>query len=159
MADGIQMVNKTFSLPMGTRFVAGESTEGNTLYYSLKEKAYVVPTILESVHTMFLQGTRVITAPIALEGKDNGVLFKNNNPEEPKFLCVGNNPDRKNIYGAALGLYNSRIVKLINKKGQLKSSVIIDELLTIYFNNVLPFSVSIYFCFGCFGLSGYSCST
>ena len=51
-----------------------------------------------------------------------------NNPEEPKILCVGNNPDRQNIYGAALGLYNSRIVKLINKKGQLKSSVIIDEL-------------------------------
>jgi hypothetical protein len=51
-------------------------------------------------------------------------------------LCVGNNPDRQNIYSAALGLYNSRIVKLINKKGQLKSSVIIDELPTIYFRGL-----------------------
>ena len=59
-----------------------------------------------------------------------------NNPEELKILCVGNNPDRQNIYGAALGLYNSRIVKLINKKGQLKSSVIIDELPTIYFKGL-----------------------
>ena len=59
-----------------------------------------------------------------------------NNPEEPKILVVGNNPDRQNIYGAALGLYNSRIVKLINKKGQLKSSVIIDELPTIYFKGL-----------------------
>ena len=59
-----------------------------------------------------------------------------NNPEEPKILCAGNNPDRQNIYGAALGLYNSRIVKLINKKGQLKSSVIIDELPTIYFKGL-----------------------
>lgn len=59
-----------------------------------------------------------------------------NNPEEPKILCVGNNPDRQNIYGAALGLYNTRIVKLINKKGQLKSSVIIDELPTIYFKGL-----------------------
>lgn len=59
-----------------------------------------------------------------------------NNPEDPKILCVGNNPDRQNIYGAALGLYNSRIVKLINKKGQLKSSVIIDELPTIYFKGL-----------------------
>ena len=50
-----------------------------------------------------------------------------NNPKEPKVLCVGNNPDRISIYGAALGLYNSRIVKLINKKKQLKSCVIIDE--------------------------------
>lgn len=59
-----------------------------------------------------------------------------NNPKEPKILCVGNNPDRQNIYSAAIGLYNSRIVKLINKKGQLKSSVIIDELPTIYFRGL-----------------------
>ena len=59
-----------------------------------------------------------------------------NNPDEPKILCVGNNPDRQNIYSAALGLYNSRIVKLINKKGKLKSSVIIDELPTIYFRGL-----------------------
>ena len=59
-----------------------------------------------------------------------------NNPREPKVLVVGNNPDRQNIYSAALGLYNSRIVKLINKKKQLKSSVIIDELPTIYFRGL-----------------------
>ena len=59
-----------------------------------------------------------------------------NNPNKPKVLVVGNNPDRQNIYSAALGLYNSRIVKLINKKKQLKSSVIIDELPTIYFRGL-----------------------
>ncbi|WP_254528637.1 MULTISPECIES: conjugal transfer protein MobC [unclassified Sphingobacterium] len=59
-----------------------------------------------------------------------------NNPQEPKILCVGNNPDRQNIYSSALGLYNSRIVKLINKKGQLQSSIIIDELPTIYFRGL-----------------------
>ena len=59
-----------------------------------------------------------------------------NNPNEPKVLVVGNNPDRQNIYSATLGLYNSRIVKLINKKKQLKSSVIIDELPTIYFRGL-----------------------
>ena len=59
-----------------------------------------------------------------------------NNPDDPKVLVVGNNPDRQNIYGAALGLYNSRIVKLVNKKGQLKSSIIIDALPTIYFKGL-----------------------
>lgn len=59
-----------------------------------------------------------------------------NNPQEPKILCVGNNPDRQNIYSAALGLYNSRIVKLVNKKGRLKSAIIIDELPTIYFRGL-----------------------
>lgn len=59
-----------------------------------------------------------------------------NNPQEPKVLCVGNNPDRQNIYSAALGLYNSRIVKLINKKGRLKCAVVVDELPTIYFRGI-----------------------
>jgi len=59
-----------------------------------------------------------------------------NDPAAPKILCVGNNPDRQNIYSAALGLYNSRIVRLINKKGKLKSSVIIDEQPTIYFRGL-----------------------
>lgn len=75
-----EMVNKTFSLPMGTRFVADESTDGNAQYYSLAEKAYVIPSILVSAHTLFQQATKVITAPISLDGKDNSVLFKNNNP-------------------------------------------------------------------------------
>src|SRR5690606_32824015 len=59
-----------------------------------------------------------------------------NNPQEPKILCMGNNPDRQNIYSSALVLYNSRIVKLINKKGQLQSSIVIDELHTIYFRGL-----------------------
>ncbi|MBC6992511.1 conjugal transfer protein MobC [Hymenobacter sp. BT491] len=59
-----------------------------------------------------------------------------NNPAEPKVLCVGNNPERKGIYGAALGLYNARLVKLINHKGRLKSSLIIDELPTFYFKGL-----------------------
>lgn len=59
-----------------------------------------------------------------------------NNPEEPKVLVVGNNPDRQNIYGAALGLYNSRIVKVINKKHKLKSAIIVDELPTIFFKGL-----------------------
>ena len=59
-----------------------------------------------------------------------------NNPEEPKVLCVGNNPDRQNIYSAALGLYNARIVKLVNQKGRLESSIIVDEVPTIYFRGL-----------------------
>jgi type IV secretory pathway TraG/TraD family ATPase VirD4 len=59
-----------------------------------------------------------------------------NNPEEPKVLCVGNNPERQAIYGAALGLYNARLVKLVNQKGKRKSSLIIDELPTIYFKGL-----------------------
>jgi hypothetical protein len=80
--------------------------------------------------------SRMISPQLYWVMTGNDFTLDINNPDEPKILCVGNNPDRQNIYSAALGLYNSRIVKLINKKGQLKSSVIIDELPTIYFRGL-----------------------
>ena len=80
--------------------------------------------------------SRMISPQLYWVMSDSEFTLDINNPQEPKILCVGNNPDRQNIYGAALGLYNSRIVKLINKKGKLKSSIIIDELPTIYFKGL-----------------------
>ncbi|MBR2218496.1 MAG: YWFCY domain-containing protein [Alistipes sp.] len=80
--------------------------------------------------------SRMISPQLYWVMSGNDFTLDINNPEEPKILCVGNNPDRQNIYSAALGLYNSRIVRLINKKGRLKSSVIIDELPTIYFRGL-----------------------
>ncbi|WP_072945069.1 conjugal transfer protein MobC [Flavobacterium granuli] len=59
-----------------------------------------------------------------------------NNPAEPKIICMGNNPQKIQIYGAVLSLYVSRLVKLVNQKGKLKSSLIFDEFPTIYLNNM-----------------------
>jgi hypothetical protein len=59
-----------------------------------------------------------------------------NNPEEPKIVCMGNNPQKIQTYGAVLSLYVNRLVKLVNKKGKLKSSLIFDEFPTIYLNNM-----------------------
>ena len=80
--------------------------------------------------------TRMISPQLYWVMTGNDFSLDINKPKEPKLLCVGNNPDRQNIYSAALGLYNSRIVKLINKKKQLKCAVIIDELPTIYFRGL-----------------------
>lgn len=59
-----------------------------------------------------------------------------NNPEEPKIVCVGNNPQKLQVYGAVLSLYISRMIKLVNQKGKLKSALIFDEFPTIFFNNI-----------------------
>ncbi|MDI5888476.1 conjugal transfer protein MobC [Flavobacterium yafengii] len=59
-----------------------------------------------------------------------------NNPEEPKIVCMGNNPQKIQIYGAVLSLYVNRLVKLVNQKGKQKSSLIFDEFPTIYLNNM-----------------------
>ncbi|MFD1140815.1 YWFCY domain-containing protein [Larkinella insperata] len=80
--------------------------------------------------------TKIISPALywVLSGDDFGLDI--NNPDAPKVLCVANNPDREEIYSAALGLINSRLVRLINKPNKLKSSIIIDELPTIYFRGI-----------------------
>lgn len=59
-----------------------------------------------------------------------------NNPEEPKLVCMGNNPQKIQIYGAVLSLYVNRLVKLVNQKGKLRSSLIFDEFPTIYLSGI-----------------------
>jgi len=59
-----------------------------------------------------------------------------NNPDKPKIVCMGNNPQKQQIFGAVLSLYIARVIKLVNKKGKMKSSLIFDEFPTVYFNNI-----------------------
>jgi len=59
-----------------------------------------------------------------------------NDPEKPKLICMGNNPQKIQIYGAVLSLYVNRLIKLVNKKGKVKSSLVFDEFPTIYLNNM-----------------------
>jgi len=54
-----------------------------------------------------------------------------NNPDEPKIVCLGNNPQKLQTYGAVLSLYVSRILKLVNQKDKLKCSLIFDEYPTL----------------------------
>lgn len=74
------IIHKNFSLPAGTRFSAGENVDGTPLYYSLTEKSYIVPTTIKSARTIFPQGRRIITAPIALDGTGNSTLYSTANP-------------------------------------------------------------------------------
>ncbi|MBD1362945.1 YWFCY domain-containing protein [Mucilaginibacter sp. ZT4R22] len=59
-----------------------------------------------------------------------------NNPDNPKVVCLANNPQKSQIYGAVLSLYVNRINKLVNRKNQQKCSLIFDEFPTIYFNGI-----------------------
>jgi hypothetical protein len=59
-----------------------------------------------------------------------------NHPESPKIVCLANNPQKQQIYGAVLSLYITRLIKLVNQKSRLKSSLIFDEFPTIYFNDI-----------------------
>jgi hypothetical protein len=59
-----------------------------------------------------------------------------NNPAAPKVVCLANNPQKSQVYGAVLSLYINRINKLVNRKRQQKCSMIFDEFPTIYLNGI-----------------------
>jgi hypothetical protein len=54
-----------------------------------------------------------------------------NNPAAPKIVCMGNNPQKIQIYGAVLSLFTNRLLKNINQKGKLKCSLVFDEFPTL----------------------------
>lgn len=54
-----------------------------------------------------------------------------NDPKEPKILCIGNDPDRQQVYGAALSLYTFRVIKRVNQPGRMPCALMMDELPTI----------------------------
>ncbi|RKR82154.1 type IV secretory system conjugative DNA transfer VirD4/TraG family protein [Mucilaginibacter gracilis] len=54
-----------------------------------------------------------------------------NNPNEPKIVCMGNNPQKIQIYGAVLSLFTNRLLKIINQKDKLKCSLVFDEFPTL----------------------------
>lgn len=59
-----------------------------------------------------------------------------NNPDKPKVVCMGNNPEKQQIYSAVLSLFVSRMIKQVNKKEKLKCSLVFDEFPTIFINNI-----------------------
>ncbi len=79
---------------------------------------------------------RLASASLYYVLSGNDFTLDVNNPKEPKVICVGNNPQKLQTYGAVLSLYISRMIKLVNRRGQLKSSLVFDEFPTIYFNNM-----------------------
>ena len=80
--------------------------------------------------------SKIISPEIYWICSGNDFSLDINHPESPKILCLANNPLRVEMYGAVLSLYITRMLKVINKKGQQPSSLIFDELPTIYFRGL-----------------------
>jgi hypothetical protein len=79
---------------------------------------------------------RLLSPQIYYVLSGNDFTLDINNPKEPKIVCIGNNPQKIQTYGAVVSLYINRLIKLVNQKGNEKSSLIFDEFPTIYLNNI-----------------------
>lgn len=80
--------------------------------------------------------SKIISKEIYWICSGNDFSLDINNPQMPKVFCLANNPLRIEMYGAVLSLFITRMLKVMNQKGQHKSSLIFDELPTIYFRGL-----------------------
>ena len=80
--------------------------------------------------------SKIISKEIYWICSGNDFSLDINNPKHPKVVCLANNPLRIEMYGAVLSLFITRMLKVINRKDQQKTSLIFDELPTIYFRGL-----------------------
>lgn len=85
----------------------------------------------------------VQTAIAQLNSKDvfwmlsgNDVDLNLNNPQNPTFLCLGNDSTLPQVYAPVISLIISVAMRQMNKPNQQKSVVLLDEAPTIYIPNI-----------------------
>ncbi|WP_052259589.1 type IV secretion system DNA-binding domain-containing protein [Flavobacterium sp. KMS] len=66
----------------------------------------------------------------------NDVDLHLNNPENPQFLCLGNDSTLPNVYTPAISLIISVALKQMNQPNQQKSVVLLDEAPTVFIPNI-----------------------
>jgi len=59
-----------------------------------------------------------------------------NKANAPKIVCVGNNPQKQSVYGAVISLYFSSLTRLVNKRGGIPCSIVMDEFTSMYVHGV-----------------------
>jgi YWFCY protein/Type IV secretory system Conjugative DNA transfer len=96
----------------------------------------VMETLESQIATPKISLGRLVSPTVyyILSGNDFSLAI--NCPLSPKIVCMGNNPQKQQVYGAILSLYISKLIKNVNKKGGNPCSLIFDEFPTIYFNGI-----------------------
>ena len=67
---------------------------------------------------------------------EDNVNLELNSPENPSFLCLGNDSTLPQVYAPLISLIISVGVRQMNRPGRLKSVVLLDEAPTIYIPNI-----------------------
>lgn len=55
-----------------------------------------------------------------------------NNPDDPKVVCIGSNPQKQFVYGAVISLVITRMLKMVNRKGGVPAIIPLDEFASVY---------------------------
>lgn len=106
----------------------------STLKQSLENEAQnQVAGILSTIQTAVAQ---LNTKDVFWILSKNDVDLWLNNPENPTFLCIGNDSTLPQVYTPIISLIISVGMRQMNKPNQQKSVVLLDEAPTIYIPNI-----------------------
>lgn len=105
-----------------------------TLRQSLENEAQnQVAGILSTIQTAL---SSLNTKDVFWVLSQNDVDLDLNNPENPTFLCLGNDSTLPQVYAPIISLIISVGVRQMNRPNRLKSVVLLDEAPTIYIPNI-----------------------
>ena len=85
--------------------------------------------VVQLFHVVHIAGLSSPALYWVLSGDDFSLDISNR--EEPKIVCVGNDPSNQATYGSAMALIFGTLFKLINSRGNLKSAILLDEAPTV----------------------------
>jgi len=123
-----------------------------TRLFSVLRSVPEIETMIGPFLTLYLNGTmetldsQAASARIALSMlaspriyyvlSGNEFTLDINNPDAPKVVCMGSNAQKQQLYGAVLSLYITRMIKLVNRKGQHPCHILLDEVSTTYIHGL-----------------------
>nr|WP_292964229.1 type IV secretory system conjugative DNA transfer family protein [Muricauda sp. UBA7809] len=82
--------------------------------------------------TVQISLSSIATKEIFYVMSGNDFSLEVNDPRYPKIVSLQNNPERKEVYSAPLGLYMNTILKRVNKPGKRHMALLIDEVPTLF---------------------------
>ncbi len=96
----------------------------------------VIETLDNQLTTLKISIARLSSPTLYYIMSGNDFTLDLNNPLDPKICCIGSSPQRSGIYGAVISLYAATINRLINRKGGIKCSEVIDEFSSFYAHRI-----------------------
>jgi TraM recognition site of TraD and TraG/YWFCY protein len=88
------------------------------------------------IGTLKIHISRLATKETFWVFSGDDVNLKITDPYNPSYLVIANNPNTQNVNSASNALILMRLVRLINTRGNLPCSIIIDEAPTLYFHRL-----------------------
>jgi hypothetical protein len=88
------------------------------------------------VGTLKINLSRLATKETFWVFSGNDFNLKISDPNEPSVLVIANDPDTQSINSACYSVVLNRLIRLINKKGNLPTSLIVDEVPTLYIHKI-----------------------